>query len=116
MSATAIATDTATITLDEAIPMAEAIKKFSAEDFPIITTEACDACGVTQIDQVAASKRARIAQAFVRWVMPSGQSLTWCKHHAEKFASSPEIALLNIQVIDETDKINKAPSVSANSI
>lgn len=112
----ATATVTAPIAFDESIPAATPIKKFSAEDFPAITTEGCDACGVTQIDQVVASKRARIAQAFVRWVMPSGKSLTWCKHHGDTFANSPEIARLNIQVIDETDKINKAPSVSANSI
>ena len=71
-----------------------------------VTTDRCDRCG---------------SQAFVRTVIRVGATdarpetkvpLVWCAHHYHRF----EVGLLptTVYVHDERDRINVAPSTSAN--
>lgn len=57
----------------------------------------CDKCG---------------AQAFVQVTFKSGD-LLFCKHHANTYESAYITSAL--AVLDESDKINTKPSISANA-
>lgn len=77
---------------------------------PPTSMEDCDRCGYSQVKDRLGE---RIAQAFVRVVLKSGRQLTFCKHHADKYA--PALAEAGAQIIDGSDRINAKPSVSANA-
>lgn len=85
-----------------------------AAQMPPITSETCDRCGVTAVKDRPAGKLVGIAQAFVRWIFPNGQTLTFCGHHAAEYSTSRPVLDGMVLVIDERAKINEKPSVSAN--
>lgn len=84
-----------------------------------LTSEACDRCGYSKIaiperQDDHESRRPRIAQSWVRIMLPSGFELTLCKHHADMHVPAALVLHPGVRIDDQTDKINKAPSVSAN--
>lgn len=68
--------------------------------FPLVTSETCDRCGPG-------------TQAFVRAVMPSGNDLVFCKHHANQYAAG--LAGAGARLEDESGTINLKPTDPSRS-
>lgn len=84
-----------------------------AESF--IKNEGCDSCGYSSLDaDRPEGTKPRRAQAYMAFVFPSGSVLYFCAHHGNEYKMSPNLVTSGVKIVDETDRINKAPSVSAN--
>jgi hypothetical protein len=68
------------------------------------THEGCDQCGHS-------STTAYVAQAWLRFTLPSGSTLVLCAHHGN--AAKPKMALLGATVEDLSGRINAKPESSA---
>jgi hypothetical protein len=71
-------------------------------DSPLKLQDRCDRCG---------------AQAFVRTHIPHGDErvteLIFCVHHFRAY--EPKLRLVALHIDDQSERVNKKPSISANS-